>query len=320
MKVVKNRPDDPAVAEIIGAILLFGIAITLVTSYLAWYVPTSQTSNDLAFVRSSTSDMSSLSEQIHSYSPGSQIVQSFDLGIAGTFPIIPAQDTQLSISNSSSFSYRISYNISVKVQNITGALHYYNFTVSSLETGYVVESAPLQYADENSLYGADGFMIQTYHGIPPSVSGPLPITLSRYGGNVNLTGQSVGFRSDGTSYSSTTTETLVLNSFSYVSTDIINGTLTSLNGSVSVVKDVKIENLNYTITTPYSNSVDIFLYRGMNGTLLNSAGILSLSAWYSSGGFLKVSMKHNSIYMTETSSVLYLNSIRFDSIGLAAVT
>ncbi len=316
MKVVRNRLEDPAVAEIIGAILLFGIAITLVTSYLAWYVPTSQTNNELSFVRNSDIDMSSLSDQIHSYTSGSQIVQSYDLGIAGTFPIIPAQDTQLSVTNASSFSYSISYSVSSELQNYTGVVHYYNFTVSDSQSGAVVESAPLQYIDENSLYGTDGFMIQTYHDIPASVSGPLPITLSKSGGKLNLTGQVVGFRSNGVSYSSTTSETLVLNPYSYQPIDMTNGTFTSMNGSISLVKALYIRALNYTLTTPYSNSMVLFLYRGMNGTLLNSTKILSLSSWYSSGGYLKVSTNHRSIYITEAASVLSINSIIFDSLGL----
>jgi len=308
------------VAEIIGAILLFGIAITLVTSYLAWYVPTSQTNNELSFIRNADNDMSSLSAQIHSYSSGSQIVQSYDLGISGTFPIIPAQDTQLSVTNTTTFSYSISYSVSSELQNYTGSVHYYNFTVSDSQSGAVVESAPLQYIEENSLYATDGFMIQTYHDIPASVSGPLPVTLSKNGANLNLTGQVVGFRSNGVSYSSTTSETLVLNPYYYGPIDMTNGTFTSMNGSIALVKALKIGSLNYTLTTPYSNSLDLFLYRGMNGTLLNSTKILSLSSWYSSGGYLKVSINHSSIYITETARVLSINSLRFDSLGLQVVS
>ena len=316
MRSVRGKKEDSAVAEIIGAILLFGIAVTLVTSYLAWYVPVSQTNNELTYVRSAYSDMTSLSDQIHSLSSGSQISMSFSMGVSGTFPIIPAQDTELMVSNSSAFSYNSTVTLNITLQNSTGSLHYYNLTVLSNESGYIGESAPLQYVQENSIYVADDMVVQSYQSLPASVSGPSPVLFSGNGGIVNVSAVITGISSRGVAYSSTSPETVLLNPTGYHSIDLTNKSLTGIDGNISLVRGIKMQGFNYTISTPYTRAIDLFMYREMNGTMTNSSAILGLSHWHSSNGYLSISLRGNHIFITQGNKIMNINSINYLSVSL----
>ena len=96
---VKVRSEDRAVAEVVGAILLFAVFITLFTSFLVWYIPTTTGNNEVLYQHETGNAFNSLVGKIHSgdLSTGSTVSQNIPLGINGAPPFAAAVGTEVSV-------------------------------------------------------------------------------------------------------------------------------------------------------------------------------------------------------------------------------
>lgn len=318
MKDLNLGKEDDSVAEIIGAILLFAIAITLVTAYLAWYVPVSQTSNEITYSTGAYSSITDLGSMISSLDSNSPVVWSAHLGIAETFPIVPASDTSVLVSNSSTFKYSLSYGLNLSMENSTGSHQYMNFSKSLTFSGYVSMGATLQYIQGSDVLLADGMVLQIYRSLPPSVSGEVPFTVSGSSGSMNISAHLFGIEPPN-AYASSTGPVSV--SFDPHNLSILNlgiNSLTSINGNITDLKAIRLSSLNYSITSPDISSIDLFLYRVYNDTILNSTHIESLAKWNVTGDPFEISRYGDSLSIIQTGTSINLYSLSLSSFQLKA--
>jgi hypothetical protein len=169
--------------------------------------------------------------------------------------------------------------------------------------------ANLQYIQGNSVILADGMVIQLYRTLPPSMAGEVPISVSGNAGLMNLSTHIYGIESPGVYASSTTPVTITFNPHNLSEMGLTVGTLTSLNGNITEIRNIQLSNLNYTLSSPYKDSMDLFLYRDYNGSLLNSTDILSLAKWNLSGDDFQVSIHGNSLSILQATPHLGLHSL-----------
>ncbi|MCL4479885.1 MAG: beta-propeller fold lactonase family protein [Candidatus Thermoplasmatota archaeon] len=113
MKAIASGKKDSGVSEVIGTILIFAIGVSLFTTVVAWYVPSTGTANEANYQSSTESALATLISQLESQSipAGSVISQNIPMGISGEF-LNPATSTQLAY-NSSGFYLNMSFDLKV---------------------------------------------------------------------------------------------------------------------------------------------------------------------------------------------------------------
>jgi hypothetical protein len=76
--------------------------------------------------------------------------------------------------------------------------------------------------------------------------------------------------------------------------------------------------MNYSISSPYTSSIDLFLYRAYNNTVLNSTNIESLAKWNITGEPFEISRYGNSLSIVQTGTPINLYSLALSSFQLKA--
>ena len=125
MKSPSNKKDS-GVSEVIGAVLVFAIFISIFTTVSSYYIPSTQSSAETNYQSLSMSAMSDLNTAISStqYSSGSVINQYIPLGIQGGI-LSPSEQTSVTYSDSGlsgSLSYGIGESFSYVSQHPTSAI------------------------------------------------------------------------------------------------------------------------------------------------------------------------------------------------------
>jgi hypothetical protein len=248
----------------------------------------------------------------------SPVVWSAHLGIAETFPIVPAADTSILASNSSSFTYTLGFGLNLSLENSTGSHQYMNFSKRLAFSGYVSMEASLQYIQGTDVMLADGMILQLYRSLPPSVAGELPLTVSGSSGVQNVSAHIFGIESPSAYASATGPVSVSFNPHNLSIIDLALNSLTSINGDITDVKGISLSGLNYSLSSPYMSSIDLYLYRAYNGTSLNSSHIESLVKWNITGTSLDVTRYGDSLSIVQTGASMNLYSLAITSFQLKA--
>ena len=83
---ISYKKEESGIAEVIGAILLFAVLITLFTSFMVWYIPAQTSANETHYETQNKAALGNLVSDLHSpsISAGSTVSASVPLGISGS--------------------------------------------------------------------------------------------------------------------------------------------------------------------------------------------------------------------------------------------
>lgn len=279
---ISLKKEDNGVAEVIGAILLFAVLITLFTSFMVWYIPAQSTANETHYEVQNKAAMGNLVSDLHSssVSAGSTVSATVPLGISGVSIFSQAQDTQFSILPQSS-AFNASLSISLLL-NLTGSSgntsHYLNLSYKI--GGAMATSSNTQYITAINYLIEDGSLFQVYGNNQPSNNlGPLPLGISGNSGGYSISLLAVGLSGSSEIFSSTGSQ--VVNLLANVSSvhDLINGSSTILSGTTYTIDNISLNSLNYTFNGTMTNAWNYAFYSQYNNSRAPYSTVISQSAW-----------------------------------------
>lgn len=266
--IVKGlRNKDDGVAVIIGSIMLIAIFISLISTYLFWYLPYQGTLNEQNYYLQTESAFNSLESKMTGphLVPGAFATQPIPLGIAGEPPFSVASDTSLSFSNYSStnsFSLHLGFNLTFNTtnghKNVT-ASEYYN------SSGLLYTSAQMQYIINYGYAITNGLVIRNEGNQSGLISGTHftfennTNNFTLYTSLLNLSGKTETVGGYGSTilqaeYISVENQSLYLNSNATSYNTSIIGTISSIN----------LSNLSLNITSPFARAIDTALISQYN--------------------------------------------------------
>ncbi len=280
---ISTKREDKGVAEIVGAILLFAVVISIFTSFMVWYIPAQTTNNEVHYEQQTKSSMGDLISQIHdgTTTAGSTISQSIALGISGVAIFSSPQDTQFSIlPDSTSFNASLSFHTLLNVTSSSGSLSTKYFNESYVVSGILVSNGNTEYITAINYAVEDGALFQNYGGSEPSNSlGPMPIGIVNNSGQYGLSLSIYGITGQSVTYSSTQDQVVNLHVDSSQSYSYVNGSTASLGGQQYTVNRITLENLNYTINGTLINAWNYALFTQFNNTSPGYSAVTSLNSW-----------------------------------------
>ncbi len=280
---ISTKREDKGVAEIVGAILLFAVVISIFTSFMVWYIPAQTTSNEVHYEQQTKSSMGNLISQIHSSteSQGSTISQSVALGISGVAIFSGPQDTQFSIlPDSTSFNASLSFHTLLNVTNSSGSFSTKYFNETYTVGGVLVSNGNTEYITAINYVVEDGALFQNYGGNQPSNSlGPMPIGIVNNSGQYGLSLSIFGIAGQSVTYSSTQDQVVNLHVDSSQSYSYVNGNSASLAGQQYTVNGMTLQSLNYTINGTLSNAWNYALFNQFNSTNPGYSAVTALGSW-----------------------------------------
>ncbi|MCL5782681.1 MAG: hypothetical protein M1476_02075 [Candidatus Thermoplasmatota archaeon] len=308
---VRVRSEDRAVAEVVGAILLFAVFITLFTSFLVWYIPTTTGNNEALYQHQTGSAFNSLVGKIHSGNliTGSTVSQNIPLGINGAEVRSKSVNTQVSvIPKYQDFNASVTFSLSIGVKNstsstsipINGNYTTYGIMNSLGNTEYV---SPVNYQVE------DGSLFQIYGTSQPSnILGPLPLGISKGSGGLGLQLGIYGFNGSSVTISASQPQIINLLVNSTGNTDYINGSLASISNQIYTIQNITLNSLKYSINGSLVNAWDYGFFNQFNNSGKNYTTVLSLPSWNFSAYNLMVHYSGSNVYIT-SKSPMKLNSV-----------
>ena len=309
---VSSKREDSGVAEIVGAILLFAVLISLFTSFMVWYIPAQTTSNEVHYEQQTKSSMGSLTSQLHNGfpGPGSTISQSVDLGISGVSIFSPPQDTQFSIlPQSTSFNASLAFNITLNVTNSTGAVSLKYFNESYAVSGIMASNGNTEYVTSINYVIEDGALFQNYGGSEPTNSlGPMPLGIVNNSGQYSLSLSIFGVNGQSVSYSSSQEQVvnMIVNSSQYYS--YANGSSASIGGEQDFGNGITLVKINYFIKGTLLDARHFWLFSEVNSTNPRDASVAAMKCW-GFNGLPFISDIHGNEISMANSQVISLASI-----------
>jgi YVTN family beta-propeller protein len=156
MKIPANK-KDAGVSEVIGAVLVFAIFISIFTTVSSYYIPSTQSSAETNYQSQSMAAMSDLNSAISGtqYTSGSVINQYIPLGIQGGI-LSPSEQTSVTYSDSGmsgSLSYGIGESFSYLSQHPTSAI--LNKLLGTFPNeNFLLPDAAVYYQPTNTVYVA----------------------------------------------------------------------------------------------------------------------------------------------------------------------
>lgn len=284
---VSRKQEDSGVAEIVGAILLFAVLISLFTSFIAWYVPVQTTNNEVHYEQQTKSSMGSLISQIHNGVPdsASTLSQSIDLGISGVSIFSSSQDTEFSVlPGSTSFNASMAVQLVLNVTSPSGGLSNLYVNESYTASGIMASNGNTEYVTPINYVIEDGALFQNYGGSQPSNTlGPMPVGIVNNSGQYGLSVSVYGIGGQSVTYSASQSEIVNL----YVNTSLynsyVNGSSASLSGSLYTINRITLSNLNYTLNGTLLNAWNFGLFSKFNNTNPGYSNVVGLSVWNFSG-------------------------------------
>lgn len=174
-----RSPDDgdSAVAVVIGAVLLVAILVSLLTSFLLWYIPSTGTANDISALNQQESSLVHLSEEMSSANMhiGSTVTGSVPLGIKGSPPFSQGVSSSITYDNSTNYFsgyMNYSYNVSFKPTSninstyvITIANKQNLATTQPFDESFALSAAQIDYSN-NSNYSNIAFFYLNGTSVP----------------------------------------------------------------------------------------------------------------------------------------------------------
>ena len=309
---VRVRSEDRAVAEVVGAILLFAVFITLFTSFLVWYIPTTTGNNEVLYQHQTGSAFNSLVGKIHSGNliTGSTVSQNIPLGINGAPPFAAAVNTQVSvIPKYQDFNASVTFNISIGVKNSTGSLSTKNITGHYTTYGIMNSLGNTEYVSPVNYQVEDGSLFQIYGTSQPSnILGPLPLGISNGSGRTGLQLGIYGFNGSSVTISASQPQIINLLVNSTGNTDYVNGSLASISNQIYTIQSITLNSLNYSINGSLVNAWDYGFFNQFNNSGKNYTTVLSLPSWNFSAYNLMVHYSGSNVYIT-SKSPMKLNSV-----------
>ena len=263
-----RHDQDRAVAEVIGTILIFAIVISLLTTFVMWYVPDVSTSNEQNYQAAAESSMISIASSLSgtNFVSGSTVSFPVSIGIKGVSPFSGPSDTSLNFDPHGFSSYmNISY--TVNYTDSAGVKHNYTVNTSEYSSGTLFSSGNTQFVNPVDFMIQDGYLLADY-GLsePASGYGPVPFDAVNNSGSLSISVSSVNMTGPTTStagFGSTILELLTENS-SYI--HFSQNQISAVNGSISYVNSIDLISLNYTVQTPFVSAWNFSLYSQYNTT------------------------------------------------------
>lgn len=296
MPNVVNRPrfsrvalkkNDDGVAEIVGAILLFAVVISLFTSFMVWYIPAQTSSNEVHYELQTKASLGSLMSTMHSGVPaqGTVISQSISLGISGVSIFSSAQGTQFSLlPQTSNFNASLSFSITVNATNSGGAtsVHYFNETYQA--SGIMITNGNTEYISQISYIVENGALLQYYGSTQPSdILGPLPFNVVNNSGQYAVNAQMFSLAGQSEVFSSTQPQIVNLQVNASSSYNYQNGNLVTIGGTQYTIDNMTLNHLNYTINSTLSDAWDYGFFGQFNSSLTGYQSVINLTSWQFSG-------------------------------------
>lgn len=304
---IASRQEDNSVAEIVGAILLFAVVITLFTSFMVWYIPAQTTTNEVHYEQQTKTSMGSLISQMHNSVPnsGDTLSQNIAMGISGVSIFSPAKDTQFYVlPNDRSFSANMTFSIALNLTNSTGSLSTHYFNETYLVKGIMASNGNTEYISSINYVIEDGALFQNYGGNQPSNGlGPLPVGIVNNSGQYGLSLSIFGVGGQSVSYSSTQSQILNLLVGASQYHSYVNGTSASISGSQYSINSITLDNLNYTINGTLVNAWNYEFFSSFNSTSPGYNTVTSLPGWNFTGLPFRANISGTEISVLNTQNV-----------------
>ncbi|MCL4452393.1 MAG: hypothetical protein M1327_07220 [Candidatus Thermoplasmatota archaeon] len=154
---IPSSIKDSAVSEVIGAVLVFAIFISIFTTVSAYYIPSTQASSEINYQAQTMTALSELNTAISTggYAAGSVLNQYVPLGIQGGL-LSPSQQTSLTYSESG-MSGSLSYGVGVSFAYVSA--HPTSAILNKLletfpQENFLNPDSEVYYAPTGTLYAA----------------------------------------------------------------------------------------------------------------------------------------------------------------------
>lgn len=281
---INRKYKNSAVAEIIGVILIFAIAITLFTTFIVWYVPATGTVNEQNYEVQTQNSFYGLADGLSSshISQGQSVSYSFPLGVQGVPPFSPANPTSVSFSTGyDNFSATVSFRATVTYTPAAGGTSYFNISENYTGKGVFKSDVQTQFTTPTYFDMQDGFIIQSQGNANPALGvGPIPVTLNNTIGQgitlgsslLNVSGQSTTASAVGS-----TMVTLYYNTIN--DTAFTTGDSSYINGTTASIDNITLDYYYYNVTGIYTNQWDYAFYHSFNNSAAQNSQITSLPIW-----------------------------------------
>lgn len=264
-----KNSQDKAVAEVIGTILIFAIVISLLTTFVMWYVPNVSTSNDQNYQAASETSMIAVASSLSStnFVSGNTVSFPVSIGIKGVSPFSGPSDTSLNFIGTG-FSSSMKVSFIVNYTNSTGIKHNYSLSVNENSSGTLFSSGNTQFINPVDFVIEDGYLLADYGSVQPSSGyGPLPFGIVNNSGHISVSLKSINITGPTIStsgYGSTILELIAENA---TSLQYSNGGTAAINGTISYVNSIYLSSLNYTVSTPFISAWNFSMYTEYNSSI-----------------------------------------------------
>jgi hypothetical protein len=284
---ISIKKNDKGVAEVVGAILIFAVLITLFTSFMVWYIPAQTTANETHYEVQNKAALGTMVSNLHSPSitTGSTISSTVPLGIAGVAIFSQATDTQFSIlPQDTGFNASVSAVLLLNLTNTSGVIssHFVNFSYNI--TGLMGTLGSTEYITAINYLIEDGTLFQVYGNNQPSDSlGPLPLGITGSAATPSVSLVAMGITGQSEIFSSTSSE--VVNLLVNTSTfhDFSNGSIVAFSGKEYTIDNMSLHSLKYTFNGAMANAWNYAFFSQYNSSRIPFDTLVSLSGWNFTG-------------------------------------
>lgn len=302
-----SRREDKGVAEIVGAILIFAVVITVFTSFMVWYIPAQTTSNEAHYEHNTKNALGSFVTGIHQggMTQGYVLSENVPLGISGVAIFSPSQDTEFSLlPQSNSFNATLAFNLTVSATNSTGvpSLHYVNESYTA--SGIMNTNGNTEYVTSINYVIEDGALFQNYgDNQAPDTLGPMPIGVSSSGAQYGLNLGIYGLSGSSIIYSSSQSQVINLQVNTSKNIQYVNGSAGIFGPSQYVVNGIVLNSLNYTVNGTLVSAWDYGLFSQFNTSSPGYSAVLSMPSWNFTGVPLSAAYYGTGVSITNSGPV-----------------
>ncbi len=319
----RKRARDSGVAEIIGTILIFAIAITLFTTFILWYVPATGTANEQSYYQTTQSSFLSFAEKMSDAQNVQGQTSSYNIptGISGVPPFSPSSPTSVSFSrNFDNFSVSMKYSIVVNYTPQGGSPVNYTVNVSREGGGVFKTAASTQFTTPTGYDLQDGMLLQSQGRSPSATAmGPLPVSLNSTSGKVSLGGKIMNVTGKSTTASSVGSTLAVLYYSSVNATSFNAGEFTAINGTTGTINTLTLQYFYYNLTSSFHRQWDYALFHQFNNTAGTFQQATSFASWNFAGLPFAANVNGETVSVQST-SVTGLSSVSLYYIDVSVLS
>jgi FlaG/FlaF family flagellin (archaellin) len=316
-----RKHEDNAVAEIIGTILVFAIVVSILTAFVAWYVPTEGASNEQSYQQAALTAFSELSSKLSSQSlqNGSIVVQSIPLGVNGVEPFEQSYATQLSSTSSSqAINFTLRFQLSVNYTQSPDAKSNLKIPVNISGSGALLEYGSTNFITPETFSIQDGNLVSSYGTQSSSTShGPMPVYISGGNGSAILDTRAVSIGGYPLTISQIGSLVMTLAVSNYSSIQYSTGHSYLINGNISTINNITLTNYDYYLKTPFFRQWNYSLYSDLNDSFSFYNPSPSGTSW--NAGNFTVSVGSGYINISSRGAVM-LSSIEFSSYVIKVIS